>query len=129
MAPEVYYNEDGDLEAADVWSMAIIFCAMWIQRYPWEAPILDDVDFATYIGDVTSDIMGDQLQSIQRKDNVSLDSTVERERPCLLCQIPAPACRIIGRMLEVDPAKRATMDDIYADSWMRSLENELKQAL
>lgn len=129
MAPEVYNNEGGDLEAADVWSMAIMFCAIWIQRYPWEAPVLDDVQFARYIGEVTDDTAGKPLQLLQRKDNISLGSTVECERPCLLCQIPAPARRIIGRMLEVDPAKRATMDDVYADLWMTSLEDEFKHAL
>ena len=38
----------------------------------------------------------------------------------LLRLLPRETRHIIGRMLELDPKKRATLDDILADNWVQN---------
>ena len=35
MAPEVYDSPDYDAQAADVWALGVIYCAMTLRRFPW----------------------------------------------------------------------------------------------
>jgi serine/threonine protein kinase len=40
----------------------------------------------------------------------------------LLRLLPRESRHIIGRMLELDPKKRATLEEVWADDWIRSIQ-------
>lgn len=40
----------------------------------------------------------------------------------LLRLLPRESRTIVGKMLELNPKKRATLEDIWADEWIRSIE-------
>ena len=62
---------------------------------------------------------------VSKSETVSRQSTANVEPPTikgplrLLRLLPRETRYIIGKMLELDPAKRATMDEILADKWVQ----------
>ncbi|KAI9789016.1 MAG: hypothetical protein M1835_001932 [Candelina submexicana] len=132
MLPEAYTSSSYNLEAADIWSLAILFCSMWIQRYPWEAPLQTDPDFVRFTMEVGGNDEEWENDVICEEDDDDDDdgrklSTGQLEgRASVLCLLPEPSRSIIGKMLDINPAKRAGIEDVYRDMWMRSLEYELQ---
>ncbi|KAK5165193.1 Nitrogen permease reactivator protein [Saxophila tyrrhenica] len=61
-----------------------------------------------------------------KSDSVSRQSTTSSDQPTikgplrLLRLLPRESRHIIGRMLELDPKKRADMDEILADPWVQN---------
>ncbi|EFR03212.1 HAL protein kinase [Nannizzia gypsea CBS 118893] len=51
LAPEVYDNKKYDPCAADMWSLAIIFCCMILRRFPWKQPKEEDNSFKLFIAE------------------------------------------------------------------------------
>jgi len=49
LAPEVYDLPRYDPRAADIWSIAIIFCCMSLRRFPWKAPRLTDNSYRLFV--------------------------------------------------------------------------------
>jgi serine/threonine protein kinase len=53
LAPEVYDAKDYDAQAADIWSLAIIYCCMTLRRFPWKLPRLTDNSFKLFAAEPT----------------------------------------------------------------------------
>ncbi|EQK98472.1 Serine/Threonine protein kinase [Ophiocordyceps sinensis CO18] len=51
LAPEVYDAKESDAAAADVWSLAIIFCCMTLRRFPWKIPRMTDNSYKLFAAD------------------------------------------------------------------------------
>lgn len=167
MAPEVYDHPKYDPRAADVWSIAIIFCCMTLRRFPWKAPRISDNSYRLFISPPDPDqdkllnehrrslTPGSQRNSVSsieasaatdgdassehhkhhhhhtddkaKAESVSRQSTQSdpNSPPTikgplrLLRLLPRETRHIIGRMLELDPNKRADMDEIMADPWVQ----------
>ncbi|KAI9704086.1 MAG: hypothetical protein M1836_006947 [Candelina mexicana] len=129
MPPEAYTSSSYDPEAADIWSLAILFCSMWIQRYPWEAPLQSDPDFVRFTMDVggnDEESENDVICEDDDDDGRKLSTGQLEGKASVLCLLPEPSRSIIGKMLDINPVKRAGVEEIYRDRWMRSLENELQ---
>ncbi|GAB7350689.1 hypothetical protein MBLNU459_g1251t1 [Dothideomycetes sp. NU459] len=140
LAPEVYDNSRYDPQPADVWSIAIIFCCMCLRRFPWKAPRLSDNSYRLFVS--TPDPSQDAMMSHSRRSshNPSVDSGVPSTPAAenapsngsssqqqqikgplrLLRLLPRDTRLIIGRMLDLDPRKRATVDEILADPWVQN---------
>lgn len=145
LAPEVYDNSRYDPQPADIWSIAIIFCCMCLRRFPWKAPRLSDNSYRLFVS--PPDPGQDQLLAASRSSKSIAPQTTEgsktegsTETPQtnsngggqavsqqqikgpmrLLRLLPRETRHIIGRMLELDPRKRATMDEILADPWVQN---------
>lgn len=93
IAPEQYEGEYMPA-AADVWSCAIIFICMTSRRFPWKIPLKEDKTFNHFIN-----------HGPQR----------------LMKLLPRESHNIITRMLETDPAKRCTIEQVLADPWVSSI--------
>lgn len=143
LAPEVYELSKYDPQPADIWSLAIIFCCMTLRRFPWKAPRVTDNSYKLFVSppnDGPKSITGGsgshsepasrQPSSHHAKDGSSA-STGEHalaggdDKPAvikgpwrLLRLLPRESRHIIGRMLEIDPKKRATLDEILNDKWI-----------
>ncbi|KAF9135986.1 serine/threonine protein kinase [Mortierella sp. 14UC] len=101
IAPEVFTTEEHDPRLADVWSLGIIFVCMTLCRFPWKLAKLgsdSDPSFEAYAN----------------------PSGAGKTR--LLKLMPREARPILGRMLEVDPAKRVQMLEVLEDEWVKGIE-------
>ncbi|KAF9912052.1 serine/threonine protein kinase [Linnemannia zychae] len=108
IAPEVFTTDEHDPRLADVWSLGIIFVCMTLCRFPWKlAKLGSDADpsFEAYAN----------------------SSGAGKAR--LLKLMPREARPILGRMLEVDPAKRVQMPEVLEDEWVKGIEVCTLQAM
>lgn len=142
LAPEVYDNSRYDPRPADIWSIAIIFCCMCLRRFPWKAPRLSDNSYRLFVAppDPDQEAFTDASRSSSVAtpsngagegngsavpDKVSTGATSSQQSSTnikgplrLLRLLPRDTRHMIGRMLELDPAKRATVEEILADPWV-----------
>ncbi|KAF8940233.1 hypothetical protein BGZ47_007822 [Haplosporangium gracile] len=108
IAPEVFTTEEHDPRLADVWSLGIIFVCMTLCRFPWKlAKTGADAD-----------------PSFEAYANLSGTGKAR-----LLKLMPRESRPILGRMLEVDPAKRAQMKEVQEDEWVKGIEVCTLQAM
>jgi len=172
LAPEVYDLPRYDPRAADIWSIAIIFCCMSLRRFPWKAPRLTDNSYRLFVSapDPDQDKWLGGRGSVVAKPNAAADGssapasragsredshhhhnghgengshhssshhrhTASKDETNvstasnpptikgpirLLRLLPRETRHIIGRILELDPKKRATMDEILQDPWVQN---------
>ncbi|ORY07117.1 Pkinase-domain-containing protein [Basidiobolus meristosporus CBS 931.73] len=98
IAPEIFNGEAYDVRKADIWSAAIIYITMVLQKFPWE---------------------------IARSNNKSYKLYLEHlATGRFFTKIPSVASTILKRMLDPNPNMRATMDEIMADEWIQSLSSQ-----
>ncbi|KAI9317632.1 kinase-like domain-containing protein [Dichotomocladium elegans] len=98
IAPEQYTQPDYDPAAADLWSCAIVFICMTIRRFPWRIP---------------------RPSQDQSYKNFISRSTHGAER--LFKLLPRESRNIFSHILEPDPSKRASLNDILADPWVTNI--------
>lgn len=112
-----------DPQPADVWSLAIIYCCMSLRRFPWKAPRQSDNSFKLFSSPP------DDISTIEHVTTTPAPSTVTGSGVTLpkgpnrlLRILPRESRSIIGRMLELDPKKRATLNDMWHDEWINSVD-------
>lgn len=105
LAPEVLSQTKYDPTPTDIWSIAVVFCCMTLRRFPWKAPKLTDNSFKLFVSEPEVDETDKATKGPMR----------------LLNRLPRDSRHIIGRMLTVDPKKRATLEEIWADPWVQSI--------
>ncbi|MCJ1441636.1 MAG: serine/threonine protein kinase [Stictis urceolatum] len=140
LAPEVYDSNKYDPQPTDVWSLAIIFACMSLRRFPWKAPRLSDNSYKLFVAapspdtpkslggtgadpDATSKGQIDQTPSESQGSTASRTSDGSRPEQIrgpwrLLRLLPRESRHIMSRMLEIDPKKRATMEEMTEDPWI-----------
>ncbi len=146
LAPEVYDERKYDPTATDIWSLAIIFCCMSLRRFPWKQPRITDNSYKLFVAPPTpgtpvpdshprrtSEMPDHRKQSEQNgshshhhhSESVDAERSGAGEKqdvikgPWRLLRIlPRESRHIIGRMLKVDPAERADMDEVGEDEWV-----------
>ncbi|KAG0262976.1 serine/threonine protein kinase [Mortierella polycephala] len=100
IAPEVLTTDEHDPRLADVWSLGIIFVCMTLCRFPWSMAKTDiDPSFEAYANSSGSG------------------------KTRLMKLMPREARPILGRMLEVDPSKRALMTEVLNDPWVKNIDH------
>ncbi|KAI9020454.1 kinase-like domain-containing protein [Hyaloraphidium curvatum] len=95
IAPEEFLGEGYDARGADVWACAIIYLAMCTRKFPWQCAIKSDARYVRYM----------TLQYLP-----------------VLGRLPQASRKIISRMLQPEPAKRATLDEVMSDWWFRHID-------
>lgn len=100
IAPELFITDQHDPRLADTWSMGIIFLCMTLRRFPWRIPKPDhDPSYSAF---------------------AKPDGTGKLR---LLKLMPRESRPIMSRILEMDPSKRALIQDVLEDPWMKNLEH------
>jgi len=94
MAPEQFDLKSYDPRAVDIWSCGIIFLAMFYNELPWKSAILSNRKYKMWAEKGISEIIND---------------------------LPNGPRQLITRMLEPDPNKRITMEEIYKDKWFKHI--------
>lgn len=105
LAPEVVSKMNYDPRPSDIWSAAIIFCCMLMRRFPWKSPRLSDPSFRQFI------------ESFKDDEPTSALSLSNRLLKCL----PKEVEPLMQGMLAVDPTKRYTIEQCWADPWLSSI--------
>jgi len=141
LAPEVLDERKYDPQPADIWSLAIIFCCMSLRRFPWKNPRMTDNSyklFASPPSPIRAPPTTSEAEKLSRSENGGKDSTTDDDKKTngekktevekkpevikgpfrLLRLLPKESRHIIGRMLEIDPRRRAKMPEIIADPWI-----------
>ncbi|KAK9236600.1 kinase-like domain-containing protein [Lipomyces kononenkoae] len=123
LAPEVCSELKYDPQPADIWSVAIIFCCMLLRRFPWKSPRKSDNSFRLF-SSPPADPEHPELPSKPTGTNPdgTTPTPVIKGPWRLLRLLPHETRGIVGRMLELDPDKRATLKEIFADPFVRGIQ-------
>ncbi|KNE54181.1 HAL protein kinase [Allomyces macrogynus ATCC 38327] len=97
IAPEEYLGAEYDGRLVDVWACGIIYYAMLYQGIPWRHATKDDPNFSYYVAN--------RLTNFEALDRLTL------------------GCRdLMYKILDPNPATRATVSDILADLWFQQIQ-------
>lgn len=143
LAPEVCVFHKYDPRPVDVWLAAIIYCCMMLKKFPWKVPKLSDNSFKLFatrgesmpLQEVLKQTPADypqsptSLESVQENlATVNLDNTTSTDGKAhtstetgagrLLNALPEECRPLIGRMVELPPACRISIDDCFKDPWL-----------
>lgn len=144
LAPEVCIFSKYDPRPVDVWSIAIIFACMVLKKFPWKIPKLKDNSFKLFCSGRNCDSLSalvtrtpdppsyDSATNTDENDKPKAEAPVSNnpanpENPNigpqrLLHSLPEESQHIIGRMVELAPACRVSIDDIMKDPWVESID-------
>lgn len=110
LAPEILIEKYYDPRPVDVWSIAIMFCCMVLRRFPWKAPKQSDNSFKLF-------------STVPEINPENPEHKSRSKGPYRLLRLLPHASRpIISEMLQLDPLKRATMEDVLQDEWFKSID-------
>lgn len=112
-----------DPQPADIWSLAIIFCCMSLRRFPWKAPRMSDNSFKLFCQEPDAASLAACQSPPQPAPGMNaVIPTSQIKGPQRLMRLLPRECRhIVGRMLTLDPKKRATLGEIWEDEWVKSI--------
>lgn len=104
---------------------------MCLRRFPWKAPRLSDNSYRLFVS--PPDVNQSELLAASRSSSIAAraESGDTSSAPPvnqqqikgplrLLRLLPRETRSIIGRMLELDPKKRATLEEILKDPWVQN---------
>jgi len=94
MAPEQFSLKAYDPRTVDIWSCGIIFLAMFYNELPWKSAILSNSKYKVWVEKGINEIIND---------------------------LPNGPKQLITRMLEPNPEKRITMEEIFKDKWFKNI--------
>lgn len=147
LAPEVCVFNKYDPRPVDVWSVAIIFCCMMLKKFPWKVPKLIDNSFKLFATrddgvslndslirepdkDGALGSMSDLKSAIFEVDGKPQDADIEGSPHTsnetgvgrLLFALPEDCRPLIGRMVELAPACRISVEECFEDGWLKSIQ-------
>ncbi|KAL1703349.1 kinase-like domain-containing protein [Schizophyllum commune] len=101
IAPEQFLGKPYDARLVDIWAVAVVYYCLHFQELPWRAAQPSDALYAAYANACNS---GSQT-------------------PQTISNLSPRACRTLMRkMLEPNPAKRATIEAVFEHEWVKSIE-------
>ncbi|EGV63747.1 Pkinase-domain-containing protein [Yamadazyma tenuis ATCC 10573] len=151
LAPEVCVFNKYDPRPVDVWSTAIIYCCMMLKKFPWKVPKLSDNSFKLFAsrgemipisetlkrtpadlaalphhttnGEGLGDL-SDIAEAVETDPETQGKSHTSNEvgEGRLLLALPEDCRPLIGRMVELAPACRITIDEVLQDSWLQGVQ-------
>lgn len=140
LAPEVCIFTKYDPRPVDIWSVAIIFACMILKKFPWKIPKLRDNSFKLFCSGRDCDSLSalvtrtpdppsyDNVEEpstnyAKKQNNNPADPNNPNIGPQRLYQsLPEECQHIIGRMVDLAPACRASIDEVMADPWVAGID-------
>ncbi|ORX89131.1 kinase-like protein [Basidiobolus meristosporus CBS 931.73] len=95
IAPEIQDRKAYDATKADIWSAGVVYVVMVLKRFPWKAALPSEKSYTSF------------LQNRDQDEFFRL--------------LPAGSIPLIRQMLDPNPDTRATIDEVFNDSWLQSL--------
>ena len=96
IAPEEFTGQEYDGRLVDVWSLGIIYYTLIFHCVPWEMAHLKNQNYKKFLEEGF-----DQFEPFNR--------------------LPARPRSLLKRILEPDPIKRITIDEIISDEWFKNI--------
>lgn len=148
LAPEVCVFNKYDPRPVDVWSVAIIYCCMMLKKFPWKVPKLIDNSFKLFATrndgisfnetilqtkELRGDLGGTDINNEVIDENIELGTpqtkivegsphtSNETGAGRLLLALPEDCRPLIGRMVDLAPACRISVDECFEDEWLKSV--------
>lgn len=148
LAPEVCVFNKYDPRPVDVWSVAIIYCCMMLKKFPWKVPKLIDNSFKLFATRNDGIPLNETLLQTKEQraeaagtdfSNEIINETIEVEAPAngtiegsahtsneigagrLLLALPEDCRPLIGRMVDLAPACRISVEECFEDEWLKSV--------
>lgn len=147
LAPEVCVFNKYDPRPVDIWSVAIIFCCMMLKKFPWKVPKMLDNSFKLFatreegkplsemltrtpdsfsmpeLGAAIneSDILEPQAKENGAPGEAMSHTSTETGAGRLLLALPEDCRPLIGRMVDLAPACRITIEECFQDEWLNSI--------
>ncbi|KAH8822128.1 Pkinase-domain-containing protein [Flagelloscypha sp. PMI_526] len=131
IAPEQFLHKPYDARLVDIWAVGIVYYCLHFQELPWRAAQASDEMFAEYekaclVYPVSGE--GKEKEGTSGKG----EGTVKEKHgshgnavpgcPPTINNLSPRACRpLIRHMLEPDPKKRASIDDVIQYTWYKSI--------
>ncbi|KIY45811.1 Pkinase-domain-containing protein [Fistulina hepatica ATCC 64428] len=103
-----------DARLVDIWACGVVYYCLHFQELPWRAAQTTDTLYVAY---ASACVAGHQQAQARPNPlaNVSLPPTIMNLSP--------RACRpLIRHMLEPDPRKRWTVEEVWAHEWVQSIK-------
>lgn len=124
LAPEVLTEAKYDPCPTDVWSIAVIFCCMTLRRFPWKAPRMSDNSFKLFASEPNNNEQhSTTTTTTNNNSNTQQPQAQQIKGPWrLLRLLPHASRHIIGRMLQIDPKKRVSLEEVAQDDWVLNLQ-------
>ncbi|KAJ3372247.1 serine/threonine-protein kinase HAL4/sat4 [Allomyces arbusculus] len=97
IAPEEFAGGEYDARQVDVWAVGVVYYAMTYRGIPWKQATKADPNYAYYL-------------SNRKRNFEALD------------RLPNGCRELMYKILEPDPKKRITIDDVLADEWFKSIQ-------
>ena len=97
IAPEEFTNQEYDGRLVDIWSLGIIYYAMIFHCVPWEMAHPKNSNYKQFLSEGF-----DQFEAFGR--------------------LPSKPRALLKRILESDPQKRATLEEIMSDDWFQKIK-------
>ncbi|KAF5094262.1 hypothetical protein D0Z00_003629 [Geotrichum galactomycetum] len=120
LAPEVLTLKTYDPQPTDLWSVAVIFCCMTLRRFPWKVPRASDTSFNLFATKPTKEEEHSYHHPPATPPPKDAPKLTIKGPWRLLRLLPHESRQIIGRMLEIDPNKRATLKEIWDNDWIKN---------
>nr|CAI6419338.1 AAC_HP1_G0007640.mRNA.1.CDS.1 [Saccharomyces cerevisiae] len=128
LSPEVFYFNEYDPRALDVWSVGIIFFCMITRRFPWKYPKVKDVQFKAFCSGRGVSSFKDLVTRPVTDDSNNYDNdgyeegVIDMGPNFILHKLPEETHKIMRRILEVSPFRRITINGILQDGWIKEIE-------
>ncbi|KAL0073427.1 kinase-like domain-containing protein [Phycomyces blakesleeanus] len=98
IAPEQYTQPHYDPRQSDIWSCGIVFVCMTIRRFPWRYPRMSDPSFKAFA------------------------TNQNQQQFRLLKLLPRDSRALLAAVLNLDPAKRPTIEAMRDDRWTQQID-------
>lgn len=135
LPPEVCIFSKYDPRPVDIWSIAMIFVCLTIKQFPWKIPKLKDPSFKLFcLGrdcDSLSQLVAKPalppqydgvVETPAASSNPSNPNDLKIGPQSLLHKLPEASRHIIGRMIELAPARRASIEEIMEDPFVKNIK-------
>lgn len=151
LAPEVCVFNKYDPRPVDVWSVAIIYCCMMLKKFPWKVPKMIDSSFkmfatrseglplsemlikmpepkpAEHSGLTDLGVISQAIDEVAELADVDAaaagkaHTSSETGAGRLLLALPEDCRPLLGRMVELAPACRISVEECFEDEWLKSV--------
>lgn len=135
LPPEVCIFSKYDPRPVDIWSIAMIFVCLTIKQFPWKIPKLKDPSFKLFCSGRDCDSLSqlvakpalppqydDVVEKPASSNNPSNPNDLKIGPQSLLHKLPESSRHIIGRMVELAPARRASIEEIMEDPFVKNIK-------
>lgn len=135
LPPEVCIFSKYDPRPVDIWSIAMIFVCLTIKQFPWKIPKLKDPSFKLFCSGRDCDSLSqlvakpalppqyyEVVDTPESSNNPSNPDDLKIGPQSLLHKLPEASRNVIGRMIELAPARRASIEEIMEDPFVKSIK-------